>query len=82
MFIYVRNLFFAKEGMAIINPKNMEMIIDISEIYIVTPIPLRRNFKLVNPLTLFGESIYQAHSWSVPHEVNSKGNNKISFFTN
>ena len=44
--------------------------------------PLRRNFKLVSPLTLFGESMYHAHSWSVPHEVNNKGSNKISLFTN
>jgi hypothetical protein len=30
--MYVRNLFFAKEGMATTNPKNIEMIIDITEI--------------------------------------------------
>ena len=80
--MYVRNLFFANEGIAITKPRNIEIIIDIVEIQIVTPIPLRRNCKLVSPLTLSGESMYHAHSWSVPHEVNNKGNNKISFFTN
>ena len=68
--------------MATIKPNIIDMKIEITEIYIVIPIPLKRNFKFVKPLTLFGESIYQAHSWLDVHDVNNKGSNKISFFTN
>tara|TARA_B110000483_G_scaffold215871_1_gene266897 strand:+ start:192 stop:464 length:273 start_codon:yes stop_codon:yes gene_type:complete len=78
----VKNLFLNKEGMATINPKNIDIMIEITEIYIVKLIPLKRNFKFVKPLILSGESMYQAHVCSELHDVSIKGNNNISFFTN
>ena len=78
----MKNLFLNKEGIATKNPKNIDITIEIIEIYMVKLIPLKRNFKFVKPVTLPGESIYQAHSYSELHDVSIKGNNKISFFNN
>jgi len=54
--------FFAKEGTATIKPKIIEIMIDTTEIKIVVVNPLNKNFKLVNPSTLFGEIINQPNS--------------------
>jgi hypothetical protein len=52
-------LFFAKEGIATRNPKIIDIMIDTTDIKIVVVKPLNKNFKLVNPSTLFGEIINQ-----------------------
>ncbi len=43
--------------------------------------PLNKNFRLVNPSTLFGDKISQFNSF-LPHDVNGKNKiNKNRFFT-
>jgi hypothetical protein len=44
------------------NPKIIEIMIDTTEIKIVVVNPLNKNFKLVNPSTLFGEIINHPNS--------------------
>ena len=51
-----------------IKPIIIEIIIDMSEIYIVVVSPLIKNLILVNPSTLFGDKINQLSSF-LPHEV-------------
>jgi len=49
--------------------------------YIVVVKPLNKNFRFVNPSTLFGDKISQFNSF-LPHEVNGKNKiNKNRFFT-
>ena len=56
-------------------------MIDTTEIKIVVVKPLNKNFKLVNPSTLFGDKINQLSSL-VPHEVKgSIRSKKNKFFT-
>ena len=69
--MYVKNLLLAKDGMAIIKPKNIDIIIDTTEIKIVVVKPLNKNFKLVNPSILLGDKINQLSSL-LPHEVKGK----------
>ena len=58
----LKTLFFAKEGIATRNPKIIDIKIDTTEIKIVVVKPLNKNFKLVNPSTLFGEIINHPNS--------------------
>ena len=79
--MYVKNLLLAKEGIATINPKIADIIIDTTEIYIVVVKPLSKNFRFVNPSTLLGERINQPNSWP-PQEVRGKiKSKKNKFFT-
>ena len=79
--MYVKNLLLAKDGIATINPKIAEIIIDITEMYIVVVKPLSKNLRFVNPSTLLGERINQPNSWSL-HEVRGKiKSKKNKFFT-
>ena len=56
-------------------------MIEITLIYIVVVKPLNKNFRFVNPSTLFGDKISQFNSF-LPHEVNGKIRiNKNKFFT-
>ena len=48
--------------MAITKPKKIEIIIETAEMKIVVVKPLNKNFKLVNPSTLFGEIINHPNS--------------------
>jgi hypothetical protein len=43
--------------------------------------PLNKNFKLVNPSTLFGEIINQPNSWSVQEVSRNNKSKKNIFFT-
>ena len=61
-------MFLAKEGIAITNPKNIEIIIETTEMKIVVVKPLNKNFRLVNPSILLGDKINQLSSL-LPHEV-------------
>ena len=79
MFKYVRNLFFANDGIATNSPKKIEMIIETTEIKIVVVKPLNKNFKLVNPSILLGDKINQLSSL-LPHEVKGKIKSKKNKF--
>ena len=57
--------------MAITKPKKIEIIIETAEMKIVVVKPLNKNFRLVNPSTLFGDKISQFNSL-LPHEVRGK----------
>ena len=81
MFIYDRNLFLAKEGIAIIKPIIADITIDTTEIKIVVVKPLNKNFRLVNPSILFGEIINQPKSWPVQEERTNNKSKKKKFFT-
>ena len=82
MFKYVRNLFFAKDGIAIIRPKIIEMNIETKDMYIVVVNPLMRNLRFVNPSTLFGDKTNQSNS-CLEQELRNNNINirKIIFFT-
>ena len=67
--------------MATIKPKNIDIIIDTTEIKIVVVNPLNKNFKLVNPSTLFGEIINQPNSCFVQEESRIIKSKKNIFFT-
>ena len=79
MFKYVRNLFFANEGIATKSPKKIEMIIETIEIKIVVVRPLNKNFRLVNPSILLGDKINQLSSL-LPQEVKSRIKDKKNKF--
>ena len=79
MFKYVRNLFFANDGIATKSPKKIEMIIETDEIKIVVVNPLNKNFRLVNPSILLGDKINQLRSL-LPHEVKGKIKSKKNKF--
>ena len=81
IFKQVKNLFLAKDGIAISSPKNIEMIIETIEIKIVVVRPLNKNFRLVNPSILLGDKINQLSSL-LPQEVKSRiKDKKNKFFT-
>ena len=67
--------------MATINPRNIDIIIDTTEIYIVVVKPLNKNFKFVKPSILFGEIINQPNSWSVQEVSGIIKSKKNIFFT-
>ena len=80
-FKYVKNLLFAKEGIATIRPSAIENKIDTTDIKIVVVKPLNKNFRFVKPLTLLGDSINQSNS-CFPHDKrNNNENSKNKFFT-
>jgi hypothetical protein len=79
--MYVKNLFLAKEGIATMNPKIAEIIIDITEIYIVVVKPLSKNFKFVNPSTLLGDRINHPNSWLLQEVRGKIKSKKNKFFT-
>ena len=79
MFKYVRNLFFANEGIATKSPKKIEMIIEIDEIKIVVVNPLNKNFRFVRPSMLLGDKINQFNSFLL-HELRSKIKSKKNKF--
>ena len=80
--MYVRNLFFANDGIAIIRPRIIEINIETRDIYIVVVNPLMRNLRFVNPSTLFGDKINQSNSCFEQELRNSNINiRKIVFFT-
>ena len=82
MFIHVRNLFFANDGIAIIRPRIIEINIETRDMYIVVVNPLMRNLRFVNPSTLFGDKINQSNSCFEQELRNNNINNrKIVFFT-
>jgi len=56
-------------------------MIDTTEIKMVVVNPLNKNFKLVNPSTLFGEIINQPNSWSVQEVSRNNKSKKNIFFT-
>ena len=65
--------------MAIKRPMNIDITIEIIEIYIVVVKPLNKNFKLVNPSILLGDKINQLSSL-LPHEVKGKNKSKKNKF--
>ena len=69
----------AKEGIAITNPRKIDMIIETTEIKIVVVKPLNKNLRLVNPSILLGDKINQLSSL-LPHEVNNKSKSKKNKF--
>ena len=71
MFKYVRNLFFANDGIATKSPKKIEMIIETEEIKIVVVNPLNKNFRIVSPTILLGYKINQFNSFLL-HELRGK----------
>ncbi len=80
--MYVRNLFFANDGIAIIRPRIIEINIETRDIYIVVVNPLMRNLRFVNPSTLFGDKINQSNSCFEQELRNNNINiRKIIFFT-
>ena len=80
--MYVRNLFFANDGIAIIRPRIIEINIETRDMYIVVVNPLMRNLRLVNPSTLFGDKINQSNSCFEQELRNNDINiRKIIFFT-
>ena len=80
--MYVRNLFFANDGIAIIKPKIIEKNIETRDMYIVVVNPLMRNLRFVNPSTLFGDKINQSNSCFEQELRNNNINiRKIIFFT-
>ena len=80
--MYVRNLFFANDGIAIIRPKIIEINIETRDMYIVVVNPLMRNLRFVNPSTLFGDKINQSNSCFEQELRNNNINiRKIIFFT-
>ena len=79
--MYVKNLLFAKEGIATINPIIADKIIDITEIYIVVVKPLSKNLRFVNPSTLLGERISQPNSWPLQEVRGKIKSKKNKFFT-
>ena len=80
--MYVRNLFFANDGIAIIRPKIIEINIETRDMYIVVVKPLMRNLRFVNPSTLFGDKINQSNSCFEQELRNNNINiRKIIFFT-
>ena len=82
MFIHVRNLFFANDGIAIIRPRIIEINIETRDMYIVVVNPLMRNLRFVNPSTLFGDKINQSNSCFEQELRNNNINiRKIIFFT-
>ena len=76
----MKNLFFAKDGIATTRPKKIEIIIETKEIKIVVVKPLNKNLRFVNPSTLFGDKISQFKSL-LPQDVKNiaKNNNSILF---
>ena len=72
-------MFLAKDGMATTSPKNIEMIIETTEMKIVVVKPLNKNFKLVNPSILLGDKINQLSSL-LPQEVKGKIKSKKNKF--
>jgi len=81
IFMYDKNLLFAKEGIATINPIIADKIIDITEIYIVVVKPLSKNLRFVNPSTLLGERINQPNSWPLQEVRGKNKSKKNKFFT-
>ena len=80
--MYVRNLFFANDGIAIIRPRIIEINIETRDMYIVVVNPLMRNLRFVNPSTLFGDKINQSNSCFEQELRNNDINiRKIIFFT-
>ena len=80
--MYVRNLFFANDGIAIIRPRIIEINIETRDMYIVVVNPLMRNLRFVNPSTLFGDKINQSNSCFEQELRNNNINiRKIIFFT-
>ena len=75
----MKNLFLAKEGIAITNPKNIEIIIETTEMKTVVVKPLSKNFRLVNPSILLGDKINQLSSL-LPHDVKGKIKSKKNKF--
>jgi hypothetical protein len=55
------------------------MIIETTEIKIVVVNPLSKNFRLVNPSTLFGDQINQPNYWPL-HELSNKAKSKKKIF--
>ena len=81
MFMYVKNLLLAKEGIATINPIIADKIIDITEIYIVVVKPLSKNLRFVNPSTLLGDRINHPNSWPLQELRGKIKSKKSKFFT-
>ena len=79
MFKYVRNLFFANEGIATKSPKKIEMIIETEEMKIVVVNPLNKNFRFVSPSILLGDKINQFNSFLL-HELRGKIKSKKNKF--
>ena len=80
--MYVRNLFFANDGIAIIRPRIIEINIETRDMYIVVVNPLMRNLRFVNPSTLFGDKINQSNSCFEQELRNNNINiRNIIFFT-
>ena len=79
--MYVKNLFFAKEGIATTKPRIIDITIDTMEIKIVVVNPLNKNLRFVNPSTLLGEIINHPNSWSVQEESGNIKSKKNIFFT-
>ena len=57
--------------MAIKRPINIDITIEIIEIYIVVVNPLNKNLRFVKPSTFCGDNINQFNSL-LPHDVNGK----------
>ena len=62
-----------------INPTNIEMIIETKEIKIVVLKPLSKNFRFVKPSILLGDKINQFNS-PLLHEVRGKIRSKKNNF--
>ena len=62
-----------------INPTNIEMIIETNEMKIVVLKPLNKNFRFVKPSILLGDKINQFNS-PLLHEVRGKTRSKKNNF--
>ena len=62
-----------------INPTNIEMIIETNEMKIVVLKPLNKNFRFVKPSILLGDKINQFNS-PLLHEVRGKNRSKKNNF--
>jgi len=62
-------------------PTIIEIMIETTEMYIVTPIPLSKNFRLVNPSTLFGERMNQPNSCPLQEDRGNIKSKKSKFLT-
>ena len=65
--------------MAIKRPINIDITIEIIEIYIVVVKPLKRNLRFVKPSTFCGDNINQFNSL-LPHEVKGRTKSKKAKF--
>ena len=66
--------------MAIKRPMNIDITIEIIEIYIVVVKPLKRNLRFVKPSMFWGDNINQFNSL-LPHEVRGRIKSKAKFLT-